>query len=186
MKTIIFLTGNVRKLNEAKKIIGNEVDVNILNKKIDLDEIQSTNVKDIIEKKIVDAYKKINKPVFCEDTGLYIKNLNNFPGALIKFYYEYVGNKKITKFSGGSKAYAETIIGYTEDGKKTSFYSGIVRGTISKKPKGKKGFGWDPIFIPNNSNKTFAEMDGEEKNNISMRYKAFKKFKKFLNKKYKK
>ena len=104
--------------------------------------------------------------------------MNNFPGALIKFYSEHLGNKGITKFNGGSKAYAETVIGY-HDGKKIHFFKGKINGTIPKKPKG-KGFGWDPIFIPKGFNKSFAEISQEEKNKISMRAKAFKKFKKYF------
>ena len=57
------------------------------------------------------------------------------------------------------------------------FFKGRINGSIAKKPKG-KGFGWDPIFIPKNYNKTFGELTQEEKNKISMRAKAFKKFKK--------
>ena len=89
--------------------------------------------------------------------------MNNFPGALIKFYLDHVGNKGIAKFNGGSKVYAETVIGY-HDGKDIHFFKGKIDGTIPKKPKGYK--------------KTFGELTFEEKNNISMRAKAFKKFKK--------
>ena len=109
MKQIIFLTGNINKLQEIKQMIPKNINLTIINRKIDLDEIQSASVEDVISKKIKDAYKKIKKPLFCEDTGLYIKNLNNFPGALIKFYFEALGSKKITQISGRSKVYAETV-----------------------------------------------------------------------------
>ena len=171
---LLFLTGNKNKLNEAKDIMGDKFQIN--NKKVDLPEIQSTNVEEVITEKLKEAYKIVKKPVFCEDTGVYIKNMNNFPGALIKFYLEHLGNKGISKFNGGSKAYAETVIGY-HDGKKIYFFKGKIDGKISKKPQG-KGFGWDPIFIPKGFNKSFAEISQEEKNKISMRAKAFKKFKK--------
>ena len=173
---LIFLTGNMNKLKEAREILGD--DFKIKNKKIDIDEIQSTNVEEVIKHKIEAAYKALKKPCFCEDTGVYIKNMNNFPGALIKFYFDHLGNKKITQFNGGSKVYAETVIGY-HDGKKIHFFKGRINGTIAKKPKG-KGFGWDPIFIPKNHKKTFGEMTSEEKNNFSMRGKAFKKMAKHL------
>jgi non-canonical purine NTP pyrophosphatase (RdgB/HAM1 family) len=173
---VIFLTGNKNKLKEIQDIVGESI--NLTNKKIDLPEIQSTNVEEVIEEKLKAAYKIVKKPVFCEDTGVYIKNMNNFPGALIKFYMEHLGNKGIAKFNGGSKAYAETIIGY-HDGKKIHYFKGRINGTIAKKPKG-KGFGWDPIFIPNRYKESFAEMSQETKNKISMRAKAVKKFKKHL------
>lgn len=171
---LLFLTGNQGKLNEAREIMGDEFKID--NKKVDLPEIQSTSVEEVISEKLKAAYKIVKKPVFCEDTGVYIKNMNNFPGALIKFYLDHVGNKGIAKFNGGSKVYAETVIGY-HDGKDIHFFKGKIDGTIPKKPKG-KGFGWDPIFIPKGYKKTFGELTFEEKNNISMRAKAFKKFKK--------
>jgi XTP/dITP diphosphohydrolase len=171
---MIFLTGNKNKVEEAQLILGDSI--KITNKKIDLPEIQSTSVEEVIKEKLNAAYKIVKKPVFCEDTGIYIKNMNNFPGALIKFYLDHIGTKGIAKFNGGSSAYAETVIGF-HDGKNVHFFKGRINGSIAKKPKG-KGFGWDPIFIPKNYNKTFGELTQEEKNKISMRAKAFKKFKK--------
>jgi len=173
---IIFLTGNKNKLAEAQKILGE--DIKVVNKKIDLEEIQSTEVEEVIKEKIKAAYKILKKPVIAEDTGVYIKNMNGFPGALIKFYLDKIGNKGIVKFNGGSQAYAETIIGY-HDGKKIHIFRGKVNGKISKKVRG-KGFGWDPVFVPKNSKKAFSEMIETEKNKISMRGKAFRKLKKFL------
>ena len=64
--------------------------------------------------------------------------------------------------------------------KKIACVIGKVEGRISKKPKGKNGFGYDPIFIPNNKNKTFGEMKFSQKYKIDHRFKAFKKIKKFL------
>ena len=177
MKEIIFLTGNINKVNEAQKIMGE--DFLITNKKLDLPEIQSTDVSQVVIEKTKNAYKILKKPVFCEDTGVYIKNMNGFPGALIKFYFDKLDNKGISKFNGGSKAYAETVIGF-HNGKEVITFKGVVNGRISKKPQG-KGFGWDPIFIPGNTNKlSFAEMKQSEKNRISMRGKAFRKFKKYF------
>jgi len=182
---VFFLTGNKNKLKEASAIINNSIQLE--NKKIDLDEIQSTLVEEVIKHKVIQAYNIIKEPCIAEDTGLYIKNMNGFPGALIKYYFDKIGNKGISKFNGGSNAYAETIIGY-HDGEMVHIFKGRINGSISKKPKG-EGFGWDPIFIPkirnkNNTN-TFAEMTEEEKNKISMRAKAFKKFKTFIESKNK-
>ena len=177
---VTFLTGNVKKLQEAQKILGNKFIVE--NVKLDLPEIQSTNVEDVIKEKVKAAYKKLKKPCFAEDTGVYIDNMNGFPGALIKFYFESVGNKGISKFNGGSNAYAETIIGY-HDGNDVHFFKGRVNGRIAEMPQG-EGFGWDPIFIPlinPRNDKSFAEMSINEKNKVSMRGKAFRNFKKFYN-----
>lgn len=175
MKNIIFVTGNEHKLKEARSILKN---FTINKKKVDLPEIQSTSVEEVIKNKL-DVGKKIMKSskFFVEDTGLYIEKLNGFPGALIKFYYEHLKNDGISKQTGGSNCYAETIIGYY-DGKNKYFFKGKINGKIAKNPKGNNGFGWDKIFIPKGYSKTFAELTDTEKNKLSMRKKAFENMKK--------
>lgn len=177
---VTFLTGNQNKLKEAQAILGDSVE--LTNKSVDLDEIQSTSVEEVIKHKVAEAYKILKKPCIAEDTGVYIKNMNGFPGALIKFYLEKLDNKGIAKFNGGSDAYAETIIGY-HDGKKIHIFKGRVDGKIAKSPKG-KGFGWDPIFVPKIANKrntkSFAQMTQNDKNRISMRGKAFRSFRNYM------
>ena len=71
---LVFLTGNKNKLKEIQQIIGDSIKIS--NKKVDLPEIQSTSVEEVIEEKLKAAYKIVKKPVFCEDTGVYIKNMN--------------------------------------------------------------------------------------------------------------
>lgn len=173
---IIFITGNKNKVREFEEIL----EVNINHKNINLLEIQTTSVKDVVNNKLESAYNKIKKPVIVEDTGLYINEINYFPGALIKFYLRDLTKQGICKYHGNSKASVETIIGYY-DGNKKKLFSGITYGIISNEPLGDNGFGWDSIFIPYQMNKTFAEMDKNEKNNCSMRRKALEKFKSFIN-----
>ena len=93
---VFFLTGNKNKLKEASAIINNSIELE--NKKIDLDEIQSTLVEEVIKHKVIQAYNIIKEPCIAEDTGLYIKNMNGFPGALIKYYFDKIINKGISKF----------------------------------------------------------------------------------------
>ena len=182
MHNLIFLTGNKNKLSEAQAILGGKYILK--NHKLDIREIQSTDVAEVVTQKIKDAFEILQKPVFVEDTGLYISNLNNFPGALIKSYYDHLGNTGICRFSGGSTAYAKTVIGF-HDGKEIHIFEGIADGKISEKPRG-EGFGWDSVFIPKKDGEykyyifTFAEMEVADKNKISQRAKAFIKFKKYL------
>lgn len=176
IEKILFLTGNARKLAEAQAIMGDAVQID--NQKLDLPEIQSVETEKVVIDKLSVAYRQVNKPLFCEDTGLHIKNMNDLPGALVKWYQERLGNKGICKFSAGSKAYAETCIGY-HDGTATHFFKGRVQGIIAQKPQG-KGFGWDPTFIPQGHKKSFAQMTSQEKDTISMRSIAFRKFLNFL------
>ncbi|MDP3027672.1 MAG: non-canonical purine NTP pyrophosphatase, partial [Nanoarchaeota archaeon] len=115
-------------------------------------------------------------------TGLFIEAWNNFPGALIKWLLKTVGNKGICKMMENEKnrnVKAKTYF-CLYNGKKYEVFAGEIKGKVPSKPKGKTNFSWDPIFIPNNFKKTFAEMSQEEKNAISMRKIALEKLRKFL------
>ena len=138
-------------------------------------EIEIKNIKDVI--------------VICEDTGLYINDMNNFPGALIKFYLGSLTINGIAKMNGGSLAKAETVIGVIKYGKIMEPILGSRTGKIAKKIVSKDSFGWDPIFIPDLSKTKYSEYNGktyaelkklEIKNEISHRKKAFDKFKKII------
>ena len=134
------------------------------------------------------GFKKTNLPCFADDSGFCIKSLKDFPGIKSKRFIEenngvenalgIIINK--TKNLSDKNAYFKTSISLSLDKRNTLLFNGVVKGKISNKPKGDKGFGYDPIFIPNGSNKTFAEMSSEEKNEISHRSIAIKKFKKYL------
>ena len=175
---IFFVTGNENKLREASEILGFEV----TSLSIDLPEEQEIEVDRIIESKARAAYEKVKHPVIVEDTGLYFEAMNGFPGGLIKWVLKSTGNEGVVTMLdgfGNRKAYAKTSIGYF-DGVSLKIFSGTIKGNISKEPKGENGFGWDMIFMPENYEKTFAEMTNEEKNKISMRKIAFEDLKKFL------
>lgn len=171
----VFVTGNVDKVREFEEILK----IKLNNKKIDLVEIQSTNVSDVTKHKVKEAFDKIGKPVIVEDTGLFIYDINDFPGALIKFYLRDLGCDGICRFHAGSYARAETVIGYY-NGNQMRLFKGSVKGTLAIEPKGTNGFGWDNIFIPNGQSKTYAEMTADEKNKYSMRRIALEEFKSFI------
>jgi len=178
MKKIYFVTGNFNKLKEARKILGIEIESICLN----IPEIQAIKVTDVVKEKAKYAYKKIKQKILIEDTGVYFEGMNRFPGALIKWLINSVGNEGIVKLLSKFKnknAYAETIL-CLYDGKKFEIFSGRIKGKIVG-IRGNNGFGWDPIFEVEKMKKTFAEMTDEEKNNCSMRKNAFEKMKKFLN-----
>ena len=177
--TIIFLTGNQNKLSEARDILPFEFD----HQNIDLDEIQSIDGREVIAHKLEEAYKKLQKPVFVDDSSLHIDSMNQFPGALYKFLHKAIGPegicKAVTALGTNRKSEAVTQIGYF-DGKEKHFFEGKIKGTISEKPQKGTGFGFDFIFIPDGSKKAYSEISIEEKNKISMRVKALKKFAKYL------
>jgi len=175
---IYFITGNNNKFKKIANYIHG------LKKMVveGLPEIQSLDINEVIEKKLfaaVEHYSGDDAKFMVEDTGLYLKALNNFPGPLIKFLLERIGNEGIYNLCskiGNFEAYAITVFGLIESSTKTiEYFKGTVNGTISK-PAGKYGFGWDQIFIPERTEKTFAQMETiEEKNSYSMRVKALRK-----------
>lgn len=170
-KNIVIVSGNKGKIEEFGKIIGEQ----LVNIDIDLPEIQSTTVMEVGIEKLKEARKHIEGPCIIDDTGLHIDKLNGFPGALIKFFHKDLKNDGIIKLCKGSNARAVSVIGYF-DGEKEYFFEGITEGIISDEPKG-EGFGWDPIFVPNGSNMTYAEMLPSVKNNVCQRNKAIEKLK---------
>ena len=169
---LFFVSSNTDKYNEAKKILNFfGIDLGFL--KYNLEEIQSNSLKDIALKKAKQAFLKCKKPVIIEDDGLFINSLDGFPGPYSSYVFKTIGNKGILNLLNyNRKANFVSVITYCDKKTLQSFY-GKLDGTISKSQKG-NGWGYDPIFIPKNIKKTFAELD--DKNKLSHRYKALKKF----------
>jgi XTP/dITP diphosphohydrolase len=183
MREIIFVTGNDGKFREVKEILGE--DFNLERVKIDLQEIQGIDVCEIAEEKAQEAFRELKKPVLIEDTGLCFEAWHGLPGALIKWFLmpdKDMGMAKIIKMLNGfdnRKAEAVTVFAYCDENG-TRIFEGKILGSIAETPRGSNGFGWDQIFIPEGSVKTFGEMEHEEKNKISMRRNALQKLKKYL------
>ncbi|MEK7616045.1 MAG: non-canonical purine NTP pyrophosphatase [Patescibacteria group bacterium] len=164
-----FATGNASKFQEAKEVITELEQLNI-----DLPEIQGLDLKKIIEHKI--SHLKQNN-VIVEDVSLEIDALHGLPGPLIKWFEKTIGAKGIFLLAPNSKATVAVLVGYRN--KKLHFFEGRVRGTIVA-PRGTNGFGFDPIFQPDGSDKTFGEMARKEKSHFSHRAQAFRKLKEFV------
>ena len=181
MRKIYFVTSNKHKFEEIKSFLEDVVNVEQLN--IEVEEIQSSNLELISKKKALYAFKIVNKPLFVEDSGLFIEALKGFPGPYSSYVYKTIGVKGILKLLENYKnrnARFISIISYVDNSLKQPIcFKGIVEGKIATIARGNKGFGFDPIFIPQNYNKTFAE-DYELKKKISHRRKALEKFREFL------
>lgn len=166
--------------------------------KIEVHELQSGTLEEIVKHKAKEAYKKIKRPVLVEHTCLRISALNDLPNHLTSEMWNALGGHKICELvrsSSTNRAEAVTMLGYC-DGKKIETFEGKCFGTISEVPRGDSNFQWDTIFVPDEQNyslKTFAEMTQSEgtlaeqikKRDISMRTKALKLFFAFLEKNYK-
>lgn len=147
-----------------------------------LTEIQSDNPLEIAKLKVFEAYNKLQKPVWVEDTGLYFKAWNNLPGPFIKWFLKNIGTDGLCQMLSSfpnRRAFAKTAIA-TFDGVNYQVFLGVIHGEITLSPLGSQGFGWDSIFQPDGHNKTFGEMTREEKNSCSMRSLAFGKFSQYM------
>ena len=169
---LFFVSSNNHKYQEAKKIL-NTFGINLGFFKSELQEIQSSSLKDIAQQKAKDAFSKLKQPIIIEDDGLFVDSLDGFPGPYSSYIFKTIGNKGIISLvKNNRKAKFVSIITYCDKNILQSF-DAKIDGTISKSQKG-KGWGYDPIFIPKNMKKTFAEI--ENKNELSHRFKALKKF----------
>ncbi len=177
---IRFVTQNYLKTKEVEAIIGNP-DISIIPVDREIQEILTEDIREIVRDKVQKAFSIIGRPVFIEQTGLYINSLNKFPGGLSEVFWDTLEADKFSELLGGledTSLTATTVIAYC-DGKKTYIFDGSIDGNISPEPKGDRAYQWDCVFIPEGCKKTFAEL-GEKKNEISMRKKAFTKFIKHL------
>jgi XTP/dITP diphosphohydrolase len=169
---LFFVSSNSHKYQEAK-IILDSLGINLGFLKSNLEEIQSNSLDAIAIAKARDAFSKFKKPLIIEDDGLFIDSIDGFPGPYSSYVFKTIGNKGILNLlKNNRKAKFVSIITYCDKMNLQSF-EGKLNGKISKIQKG-VGWGYDPIFIPNNSKKTFAEINN--KNELSHRYKALKKF----------
>ncbi|NNM02637.1 MAG: RdgB/HAM1 family non-canonical purine NTP pyrophosphatase [Nitrosopumilus sp.] len=169
---LFFVSSNNHKYAEAKSIL-ETFGIKLGFLKSNLEEIQSNSLDEIAVRKAKDAFSKFKKPVIIEDDGLFINSLSGFPGPYSSYVFKTIGNDGILNLlKNNRKAKFVSIITYCDKTNLQSF-NAKLDGIISKFQKG-KGWGYDPIFIPKNSQITFAQMN--EKNKLSHRYKALKKF----------
>ncbi len=175
---LYFITGNKNKFEEVKAIIS---DIEQLD--VDLPEIQELDPKEVIRAKLLEALQHHAGEFIVEDTSVAIKALNGFPGPLIKWFLKAMGNQglaNLLKKLGDNAVEVKTIVGYAKSHEEIYFFEGALSGTIVE-PRGESSFGWDPVFIPDGHDKTFAEMGKDEKNKVSYRRMAVEKLKEFLN-----
>ncbi len=170
---VLFVSSNKNKFYEAKNILSKN-GINLGFFKISLREIQAESIKEIAALKVDEAYRQCHKPVIVEDAGLFVESLNGFPGPFSSYVFKTIGNSGILRLvKTNRKAKFQSVVAYCDNKYGVVLFDAKVEGKISKNSKG-KGWGYDPIFIPNRQNKTYAMLSN--KNEISHRYKALKKF----------
>ena len=180
---ITFVSSNINKIKEVKLLLGTDFPWKLNCESLELPEPQASPVEISIAK-CKRAAELCNGPVIVEDTSLCFNALNGLPGPYIKWFYESIGNEGLAKMLDGfddKSAYAQCVLSFTlGKDRDVKTFVGAVDGEIIN-PQGEDNFGWDQIFRPLGSDKTFAQMSRAEKNKISHRFKAFREFKAFLN-----
>lgn len=188
---LIFATHNQHKTQEARAILGEKWTLKNLHDigcEEEIPETTDTLQGNALQKAqyVVDHF---HTNCFADDTGLEIEALDGRPGVYSARYagehctYQDNVNKVLEEMQGmtNRKACFKTVIALILDGE-TYLFEGRVDGTIIETPRGTNGFGYDPVFVPDGYDQTFAEMGDEEKNSISHRARAMQKLMEFLKK----
>ena len=186
---LVFATNNAHKLRELQSILGRSFELLSLADIGCLEEIpeEQPTLEGNARQKAFYVYKKYGLSCFADDTGLEIDALNGEPGV---YSARYAGEEKNPQANmdkvlarlekiNNRKARFRTVISLVINGKEKQF-EGVVQGEITRGKNGSSGFGYDPVFLPAGSDKTFAEMDLEEKNKISHRGRAVQKLVEYL------
>ncbi len=158
----IFITGNQGKADNLARHLG----IALEHQKVELDEIQSVHLEEIVTHKVKQAYDIIGKPVLVEDVALGFAALGGLPGPFVKFFVDAPGGlenmcRMLDSFDDRS-AVGECMYGYY-DGGEVRLFHGQLDGTIAQHPRGDNGFGWDKIFEPAGyDGKTRAELNDQK------------------------
>jgi XTP/dITP diphosphohydrolase len=181
-QVIIFATNNINKFNEVRGVLSEyELSVGML--RVKCVEIQGDTLEEIAEESVKDTFRRCSLPVLVEDAGLFIDSLHGFPGPYSAYVYRTIGNVgllKLLKNINDRKARFKSVVAFfSPELNSPILFDGVVEGIITmeqRKVNSQCGFGFDPIFVPADNNKTFAEMNMKEKNKLSHRATSFRKF----------
>lgn len=155
------VTGNADKLAEAERIVGARID----SVSVDLPEIQSLDVREVLAGKAAEAFARVGRPVVVEETALELDCLGGFPGPFVKWMLASAGPEGIARCAigmGDPRATARCLLLYF-DGQRRIEGEGIDPGMLVFPTRGEAGFGWDPVFQPEGSTLTYAELGEAEK-----------------------
>ncbi|MDR2848766.1 MAG: RdgB/HAM1 family non-canonical purine NTP pyrophosphatase [Bacteroidales bacterium] len=193
-QSLIFATANPHKLEEVQAMLPAHIRLRSLADigfRGDIPETEPTLEGNALQKARY-IFERFAQPCFSDDTGLETEALNGAPGVYSARYAGVTGSqaekaqanmsKLLVALSDADnrKARFRTVIAYIDASGSAHIFEGIVNGVISESPQGATGFGYDPVFIPDGYNVSFAQMPIDEKNRISHRAKAFGQFAKWI------
>lgn len=171
MSTITVVTSNPNKAKEIAVILGGG---DITSQALEIHEIQSFDLEEIVRYKVTEAQKKIDASVLVEDVSFDIAALKGFPGPFVKFWEKNVGYDiavQIAQTFGDDRVVARCGVGYA-DAERVLYAEGSVSGRLVSRREG-EGFGFDFYFLPDGEQKTFSEMGLAAKNKVSHRKRGF-------------
>jgi XTP/dITP diphosphohydrolase len=179
---IFFVTNNIHKFNEARRVLAeSKISVGML--RIKSPEIQSESLEEIAQASVIEAFRECRLPVIVEDAGLFVDALNGFPGPYASYVYRTVGNEGLLRLIeniDNRKARFKSVVAYLSSrSEPPKRFDGTVEGEIvrsERRRSSETGFGFDPVFKPHHSYKTFAQMSVVEKCKLSHRAAALRRF----------
>ncbi len=172
LSPFVLVTGNAGKVAEARLAVGPDLEA----VEVDLPEIQSLDYLEVLRAKAEEAWRRVGRPLVVEEAGLDLAALNGFPGPLVKWMLQAAGAEGLARTAaalGDVRATARCFLLY-KDGDREIVAEGRTEGTLVLPGRGTHGFGWDPVFLPDGSHLTFAELTGSEKGAVSHRGKAWR------------
>jgi non-canonical purine NTP pyrophosphatase (RdgB/HAM1 family) len=178
LKEITFITGNQNKANILQRGLG----LPVKHHKLDLEEIQSLDLRAVAEHKARQAYDILGEPVLIEDASLTFTAMGRLPGTFVKWFIEDLGIPGLAKLAASlpsQEAIGHVLYAYC-DGESVQFFEGTMHGRIVAEPHGDNGFGFDPIFMNDGYDVTRAEMTQEEYDATSYRTLAMKPLREYL------
>ena len=179
-----FITGNKNKVREAGERLA-ELGYEVVQDNMKPPEVQADSLEEVALFSAKWVVERSQEPFFLEDAGFFVDYLKGFPGVYSAYVFDtigYGGILRLMRCKTERSARFEAVIAYW-DGREFHTFKGVVKGTVSRNPRGENGFGYDPIFIPEGEERTFAEMSASEKNAISHRGRAIEKMVRWLKKK---
>ncbi len=178
MRNFVYVTSHPLKAER----LGLHLKQKVEHRNVNLEEIQSLDVTEVVRHKAQLAHQIIGKPVLVEDYSLQIHGIGNLPGPLVKWFMQALGPQGLCKLLNSIEdrsATTQVAMAYC-GGTETEVFLGERKGTIATEPRGKEQWGPDTLFIPNGWNKTWAEMNQQEQIETSVRRLAVAQLETFL------
>jgi non-canonical purine NTP pyrophosphatase (RdgB/HAM1 family) len=180
MDSLVFITGNRHKAEYVGRFLGSA----ITHQKIELDEIQSLDLHEIVRHKLRQAYALVGKPVVVEDVSLEFHALGRLPGPFIRWFIDELGTEKTTALLEGKDraATVRCVVGYA-DGEDEVFFEGSAEGSIGDVPQKGIGYGFDEIFIQAPHTVPRSLLSQEDHDRTHFEFKPYAKLREYLSRK---